>query len=280
MTVQSRMFQAFILQIIIIFFTYLLIPQSVFAQVKLNEVSVDSSPEWVEFYNASQSADYIKSYYVDDDESFTDDIGSSKKLLTGLNITNSTYPYFELSSSVFNNDGDKVVLFDQNGSIIDTYEYTKSPGDNVSLGRSPDNTGNFFILSSQTKGAPNSLPISSPTPTPTPAATPKITPTPSPIVLPASTPKASAIPSPTPKKASPFPSNKSASPASDVEVSPEILGESEIASPSQEASASSGVNAISQFSGLFLILTGVTFSAAAGWFAFKKHKPKVDIIGE
>lgn len=67
---------------------FLIIPnRSVLAQVVINEFLVDGSPEWVELHNASDSAEYLKEYYIDDDENFSNDVGSSgKKSLVNLDI--------------------------------------------------------------------------------------------------------------------------------------------------------------------------------------------------
>ncbi len=147
------------------------------AQVVINEFMVTPNPEWVEFYNASASAEYIKNYWIDDDNKFADDTGNSgKKLLSGLNTDNSSYPYFELNSFL-NNPGDDVVLFDQDGNQVDFYHYSSNPGDGISMGRSPDNSGSFTILNSATKGSANSGPKPDPTSTPEPTDTPTKTPT-------------------------------------------------------------------------------------------------------
>ena len=110
------------------------------AQVVINEFVPDSTQEWIEFYNSSASADYIKTYYVDDDTDFLSDSGSSsKKLLTNLNTGNPAFPTVD-TSSFLNNSGDWVVLFDQNGSLIDQYQFTSGPGRDISIGRYPDLT--------------------------------------------------------------------------------------------------------------------------------------------
>ncbi len=172
----------------------LVFPSSVFAaDVVINEFSPNASPEWVEFYNASDSADYIKSYYLDDDTIFieSDETGSSKKLLANLVVTNLTYPYFELSSFL-NNSGDFVVIFDGQGNIIDQYQYTSDPGSGITIGRSPDNTGSYFILASATKGSLNAQ-----VPTMTPTQTPTNTPTPTNTLVPTPTPSATSAPTAT-----------------------------------------------------------------------------------
>jgi hypothetical protein len=148
-------------------------PTPIKAQVTINEFVPHSTPEWVEFYNASSSADYIKSYYLDDDEDFINDGGSKIKLLTDIVITNPTYPYIEINSFL-NNDGDWVVLFDTNGNIVDKYKFDKEQGQGDSIGRSPDSSGSFSILISATKSGPNSAIL---TPSPAPVLTPTSSPT-------------------------------------------------------------------------------------------------------
>ncbi len=173
----------------------------------INEFVPDTSPEWVEFYNASDSAEFIKSYWLDDDVDFTNDGGSSaKKILSDLSISNPSYPYIE-TNSFLNNSGDYVVLFDQLGNIVDQYQYTVNPGDDISIGRSPDKSGGFTILTSSTKGLPNSESQPTPTPTPEPeeeseeestSATPIPTSTPIPISTPTKKPTPTKTPTPTP----------------------------------------------------------------------------------
>ncbi|OGE33506.1 hypothetical protein A3D83_00870 [Candidatus Daviesbacteria bacterium RIFCSPHIGHO2_02_FULL_41_10] len=131
--------------------------------------------EWVEFYN-KDGVD-LSSYWIDDDLSFSDDTGSSaKKSLSSINKDNLLFPYFELSSFL-NDPGDYVVLFSNDGNIVDQYQYTSDPGIDKSIGRIPDGD-NWIILSSSSKGSSNGdiLPPS-PTPTPTPSPTPSPTPT-------------------------------------------------------------------------------------------------------
>lgn len=184
-----------------IFIPTILFPKCVSAQSVINEFVVDGDTEWVEFYNASESAEYLKSYYIDDDDNFTSDTGSSgKKILTSLNITNINFPYIELSSSIFNNTPpDNVVLFDNLGNVVDSYSYISNPGKEMSIGRSPDRTGDFFMLISTTKGFPNTLPIPSPTPTPEPTQSPTKVPTSEPTTAPTKSPSPKPSISPSPK---------------------------------------------------------------------------------
>ncbi|MBI2031348.1 MAG: lamin tail domain-containing protein [Candidatus Levybacteria bacterium] len=162
---------------IINFFSFFLIllfflPSQAYASetIVINEFLAHPSSgnkEWVEFYNPDNID--LSSYFLDDDTDFNSDTGSSsKKSLTTINNSSSSYPYFEISSFL-NNDGDYVVLFSPTGEIIDQYQFTEDPGADIPIGRFPDGDGEFAILSSSTKGGPNYAP---PTPTLAPTATP------------------------------------------------------------------------------------------------------------
>lgn len=123
----------------------------------INEFLPDSATEFVEFYNPQGSAEYLKTYYLDDDTTFGDGVGqgSDMILLTTLNTTNINYPYIEMSSFL-NNPGDTVALFDNLGNIVDQYVYPPpSPQDEITIGRIPDSTGSFVNLSVSSKGAVN-----------------------------------------------------------------------------------------------------------------------------
>lgn len=190
-----KKFKFFLSLLITICFFFLTFSFQVLAStnVVINEFLANpTSPakEWIEFYNPNNID--LSSYWLDDDTSFSDDSGSGvKKSLSSLNTSNSNYPYLEFSSFL-NNDGDYVVLFSADGSIIDQYQYVSDPGKDVAVGRSPDGTGNWIILNSATSGGQNSL---SSTPTPTP------TPTPSPTPEPTSTPTSTSTPTPSSTKA-------------------------------------------------------------------------------
>lgn len=158
--------------------------------VKINEFlahPTSGNKEWVEFYNPGGIN--LSSYFLDDDVDFNSDTGSSdKKPLSAIPNPTATYANLEFTSYL-NNAGDYVVLFDQNGIIIDQFQYTEDPGADVSIGRSPDGSGSFNQLSAATKGAPNTSHVTNPTPssspspsyaTPTTFISPVKSPTPSP----------------------------------------------------------------------------------------------------
>ena len=151
--------------------------------------------EWVEFFNPD--AIDISHYWIDDDDSFTDDKGSaSKRSLESLNTSNSSYPYIELSSFL-NNDGDKVVLFDDSDTIVDQFHYDKDPGVDVPIGRFPDGTGSFQMLASATIGDANVGPLPTATPTQFLTPTPKNTSTPTKEPTPTRIPTLTKSPTPT-----------------------------------------------------------------------------------
>ena len=119
-----------------------------------------------------------------------DEAGSSKKQLTTLNSDNSTYPYFDLTSNIFNNPGDTVALFDADGVLLDSFAYASDPGVDVAIGRNPDGTGAFEMLTVSSKGTANAAVSPTPTtePTPEPTMAPTVTPSPTPVLSPTPTP--------------------------------------------------------------------------------------------
>jgi hypothetical protein len=77
--------------------------------------------EWVELYAPDGSS--LNNYWIDDDTDFSSDTGSSakKQITTTIPGSDSQHVVFELSSSMFNNDGDTVALFSSDGILIDQY---------------------------------------------------------------------------------------------------------------------------------------------------------------
>lgn len=164
------------------------------ATIKLNEFLAHPATgnEWVEIYNPDRVD--LTSYWIDDDTSFASDTGSSaKKSLSSINTSNLNYPYIVLTSSMFNNTGDMVVLFAADGSLVDSYQYDSDPGPDVVIARSPDGNGDWIVGLAASQGTTNPA---APTPTPVPTATP--TPTPTPTNVPTPTPKPTSTPTPSP----------------------------------------------------------------------------------
>lgn len=126
-------------------------------QVVINEFmpNVQTTPdEWVEFYNPNNIN--ISTFWIDDDDSFTVDSGNElKRSLSSINLDNPDYSYIEIPISFFNNDGDSVVLFSNDGSIIDQYTYFSNPGQDKSIGRNIDGTGTWKPCNAPSKGNSN-----------------------------------------------------------------------------------------------------------------------------
>jgi hypothetical protein len=173
------------------FVTFLLVALSLVQPVSADDKPVineflphpsSGNKEWVEL--AIPDGLDVTGYWIDDDTDFTSDTGSSakKQITSVIPGSDSNHVVFELSSSIFNNDGDIIALFSPDGNLLDQYTYTKDPGEDISIGRTPDITGDFTVLASVTKGGPNSS--AQPTVTPTPSPTDKPTKAPNPTDTP------------------------------------------------------------------------------------------------
>lgn len=143
------------------------------AQVVINEF-YPKSEEWVEFYNTSESAVDLSSYYFDDDTDFASDLHSSAiKPLSGILPIHSVC-YLSLSGYYLNDDGDSPTLFDSSGVNKDSYTYSV-----VTIGktysRKPDG-GNWLENQDPTKSPVECISLL-PQPTPTPTVAPTPTPT-------------------------------------------------------------------------------------------------------
>jgi hypothetical protein len=155
-------------------------PQILFAQTSpvINEFSVHPSSgnkEWVELYVFDKTD--LKTYWIDDDASFLDDSGTgTKKRLSEITPGHDEHLFSIEISSLFNNDGDVVALFDTDGKLLDQITYTSDPGVDMTIGRTPDGTGSFQFLEKATKGENNSPPLPSDTTTPDSSSNQSVTP--------------------------------------------------------------------------------------------------------
>jgi len=75
--------------------------------------------EWIEIFNDNDFTAQLNNWYIDDIENG----GSSMKSFS-ITIPEKGYGVFELTSSMFNNDGDSIRLLDFNKSIKDSLEYS------------------------------------------------------------------------------------------------------------------------------------------------------------
>lgn len=151
----------------------------------INEALVQpsgSNKEWVEFYGNGID---LTNYWLDDDSDFTSDSGSStkKQITTTVQGSDTSHIVYELPSAIFNNDNDTIVLYSPDGQIVDQYHYSSGPGEDMTLGRTPDGTGGFANLSFPTRGSANAGVKPPDTPTPHPTSKPTKEPSPTKIPL-------------------------------------------------------------------------------------------------
>lgn len=182
----------------------LLMFEKVSAQVVINEVlpnpiGEDGGAEWVELYNLgnnpiSLSGCVLHLHETDNTQKIvfnSEDFIEKYKVISwdGKWLKNSGDTIRLLCSSF----SDTVAYGDANGAIID------DPKEGVTFGRSPDGTGNFYILSSVTLNGPNAQPPTStpaPTNTPTQTPVPTSTHTPTPTFTPTRASTKTSTPSP------------------------------------------------------------------------------------
>jgi hypothetical protein len=119
--------------------------------IYLSEVMVapaSGDKEWIELYNDNDFTVFLEKWFIDDEEN----AGASPKTFS-LTIPAKSYATFDLSTSVFNNDGDSVRLLDWQKQLKDSFEYsTSSKG--KSLGRLSFDD-DLFCIQESTKGREN-----------------------------------------------------------------------------------------------------------------------------
>lgn len=215
---------------------FLLLAKPVIAQVKINEFSSDTS-DWIEIFSTSAETIDLTNYRL------RDSTDSNKKDLSGSLLPGN---FLSISfSNYLNKDTDSIKLIVVSGgveTIIDEVAYGGqdnicAPNSVQSIGRKPDGTGGFVRFSSQTQGVSNTAAEEPcPLPSPSPAASPNPSPSPSPAAQaspsPIPSPIASKAPSPSPKaSASPSPAPEPSPEEEIIEESPQILGASASAKP-------------------------------------------------
>lgn len=155
------------------------------AKIVINEISPASDPEWVELYSDSNDSLAQCTLYLHDG----DDTKQKVDFVEELNIDKFFVVkkgQYNWSSNWLNNGGDTVRINCPEGE--DSYSYEGAGKD--TLGRSPDGSGNFFVLTSPSEGSSNSPPTPPPTPkqTATPSSTPTSKPTPEKTTTPTNSP--------------------------------------------------------------------------------------------
>lgn len=117
--------------------------------------------DWVEIYNAEDTAVYISGYYLTDD--LTDPqkwqippdtrVNAGKRIIFWADGYNEgLHTNFKLSS-----DGEEIGLFTSEGEVIDTLHYSEQFSD-VSYGRYPNGGENWFFFDPATPGTSNESP--------------------------------------------------------------------------------------------------------------------------
>lgn len=158
----------------------------------ISEVMVNPLPEeqeWVELYNDNETGVTLNNWYIDD----VAEGGASPKTFT-LVIPSKGYGVVELSTGIFNNDGDDIRLLDANKNEIEKITYTESE-EGISFGKE-DIYSLEACWQNPSKGKENNeclepTTIPSPTSSLLPIITKKPTPTKSPTPIKAPKPTSS-----------------------------------------------------------------------------------------
>lgn len=161
-----------------------LTPRPSVSNIILSEVypnPTTGNTEWVELYNQNDTESQLTDWYVDDAEN----AGSSPKKFS-ITISAHGYASIDISSSMFNNDGDTVRLLNDQKQEVNTVEYSKTITDQ-SYVRQGVSTDSKWCFATATKNSENTSCLS-PTPLSKPIGAsvslpPKLTPSnPLPII--------------------------------------------------------------------------------------------------
>jgi hypothetical protein len=260
----------FYLSLFFIFLLLLVFPSLAKAQIVINEISPNN--EWVELFNTS-SADISLAECVLSMGSDSQQIvfGESEFIVQlGYRVLKKDAPE-QWKSNWLNNSDDSVSL-DCSTSGKDSYTYDKDIGGGKSFGRSPNGSGNIYVLSQVTEGYEN--------PSPTPLPTETSQPTPTPTQTPTSTPGKTSTPTPT-KTSTPSPTKTPTvrpSPTEDpVDMvstdSGDVLGieiESGSQSPIPESHSSFVLENKNKIIAIGSICLGIVLIGGSFYFSFKK----------
>ncbi len=145
------------------------------ANVVINEFlpnSVNSDYEWIELYNNGSFGVDLFDFNISENSAsinFTmNPINIPARGLVVLvrneTVFNQTYNLMGITlaeygvsvpSLMLNDAGDNIFLYNNSGELIDTISYIANPGENVSIGRYPDSSGNVVSLQTLTPGFQN-----------------------------------------------------------------------------------------------------------------------------
>lgn len=165
----------------------LVFPAEMNAQVVINEVlpnpqGVDDGAEWVELYNTLSQPFSLSGCSL-----YLHETDNNQKVVFDQEDFVDNFEVISWDGSWLNNNGDTIRLTCAAFSDKVTYGSIEgasvaNPNEGTSIGRSPDGSGTFYILTSTTLGGLNSnpptaklLPTAAPTSTSRPTSTPKPT---------------------------------------------------------------------------------------------------------
>jgi len=182
-----------LLSLIILCFSLLFFPKAIYAadNLVINEFSANTSPDWIELYNAGDENVDLTKYILQDSTSeiykFDSGVLEPQKYLVvevdsrldkAKDIVKLVYKIDEEHNSVA-----EEIPYGTNGIVA-------APSETQSVGKDVDGTGNFILITNPTMGFSNcnpTCPIPIPTVTSTPTPTPTIAPTPTPSSVPTPT---------------------------------------------------------------------------------------------
>lgn len=182
----------FLIALLAIFLFY---PKKAFAQIVINELlpNPTGGSDWVELYNTSSQEIDLNDWVLDDE-------GTKTNMVEIKEVTVSAHGFwlFEVGSRL-NKSSDTIYLINNEEVVVDEYNYSTNPGDDVSFGRAPDG-GNWGVCDKPTPNLENQcvLPSPSPSPSPTPSPSQSQSPTLSPSPQTETNSHLDEAPSPTP----------------------------------------------------------------------------------
>ncbi len=152
----------------------------------INEFSANTSPDWIELYNAGEEPVELSKYQLQDSTSSIFDFSVS----TSLNAK--SFFVAEVSKRLDQSEDTIKLIVKDTNAVSEEVTYGPkgiaiAPDETQSIAKDKDGNGNFILVSNPTKGSSNCSPSC---PTPSPTASPTISPT--------TTPQATNTPSPSP----------------------------------------------------------------------------------
>lgn len=139
--------------------------------ISLTEFMSYSSIEWIELYNNNDYDVKLVAWKIEDSSANTRNISE-------LTIKSKSYATYDFTLLLNNSDSDKLILYNQDQKIIDSYQY---PTGKFDLEKSWSKNDNNWCQTNLSKGQSNYQCYSAPTSTPTSTPIPTTAPTNEPI---------------------------------------------------------------------------------------------------